>query len=70
MKLTQTAWVIQRPDQVIVTSMIRASRREAIDLYKDHLMACQLGDPLPNAYRRGFRAVRVAINPIDQEQPV
>ncbi len=67
MNRTQTAWTIQRPDQVIVTSMIRATRQETIDLYRDHMIAYQFGDAWLTAYRRGFRAVKVAVavaNPI------
>ena len=58
---TQTAWAIQRPDKAIVTSMIRATRREAIDAYRDHLMDYKVADAWLIAYRRGFRAVRIEV---------
>ena len=59
MKHPQTAWAIERPDKVMVTSMIRATRREAIDAYRDHLKDYKVGDAWALAYRRGFRAVKV-----------
>lgn len=61
MSRTQTAWAIQRPDKVLVTTMIRATRREAIDAYRDHLMDHKVGDAWLIAYRRGFRAVRIEV---------
>lgn len=61
MKLKITAWAIQRPDKVIITSMIRAHRLEVINIYRDHMIGYQLGDAWRTAYRRGFRAVRVAV---------
>ena len=54
MKHPQTAWAIQRPDKVMVTSMIRATRREAIDAYRDHLMDYKVADAWVIAYSRGF----------------
>ena len=65
MKHPQNAWAIQRPDKVMVTSMIRATRREAIDAYRDHLMDYQVADPWQFAYRRGFRVVRVRLEAVD-----
>ena len=61
MSKEQTAWALQRPDLTIVTSMIRATRQEVIDALRDHLIADQVVDALPIAYRRGFRAVRVRV---------
>ena len=61
----QTAWALQRPDRAIVTSMIRATRQEVIDALKDHLIADQVTDAWPIAYRRGFRAVRVKLEQVD-----
>ena len=67
MRPTQTAWAIQRPDKVMVTSMIRATRREAIDAYRDHLKDYQVADAWLIAYRHGFRAVRVLLSPKGQQ---
>ena len=62
MNTSQTAWAIQRPDHTIITSMIRATLREAIDALRDHLIEDQVADAWPIAYRRGFRAVRVSVS--------
>jgi len=61
MHTSQTAWAMYRPDHTIVTSMIRATRREAIDALRDHLIEDQVADVWPIAYRRGFRAVLIAV---------
>ena len=63
----QTAWALKRPDLIIVTSMIRATRQEVIDGLRDHLIADQVADAWPIAYRRGFRAVKVRVTTIQPE---
>ena len=57
----QTAWALQRLDRTIVTSMIRATRQEVVDSLRDRLIADQVADPWPIAYRRGFRVVRLSL---------
>lgn len=65
MSKVQTAWALQRPDLTIVTSMVRATRQEVIDALRDDLIADQVADAWPIAYRRGFRAVRVKLEQVD-----
>ena len=61
MNNVQTAWALQRSDLTIVTSMIRATRQDVIHTLRDRLIAAQVADAWPIAYRRGFRAVRVRL---------
>ena len=65
MKRHQTVWVLQRPDLAIATSMIRATCKEGINAFRDHLVADQVADAWPIAYRRGFRAVRAKLEQVD-----
>ena len=65
MSKVQTAWALQRPDRTIVPSMIRATRQKVINALRDHLIADQVVDAWPIAYRRGFRAVRVRLEQVD-----
>ena len=59
------AWALMRPDLTIVTNMNRATRQEVFDALRDPLIADQVADAWPVAYRRGFRAVRVRLEPVD-----
>ncbi len=61
MRRTHTAWAIQRPDKALVTSMIRTSRLDAINAFREHLRRYQKTDPWRTAQRNGFKAVRVCV---------
>lgn len=69
MNTSQTAWAIQRPNNIIITSMIRPTRREAIDALRDHLIEEQIADAWPIAYRRGFRVIRIALLVLHPKPP-
>jgi hypothetical protein len=62
MKKTQTAWAIQRPDKVIVTNMIRATRLGAINAFQEHLSRDYKPTPWQTAHRNGFRVVKVTVS--------
>ena len=63
MKKTPTAWAIQRPDKMILTSMIRPTRREAILAISSHFRPQEARNPWLVLYKRGFQAIRVSIYP-------